>query len=72
MNTNNGQNARMRASRHRVVIYAERTDGEDVTEDELRGIMRTLESKGFNGYYERTPPHRILEVAREMARVLTT
>ena len=69
--TDNGQNARMRAASHRAIIYGERSDGEGVTEEELRGLIMTLESKGFKSYYLRESPHRLMEVFHEWKRLLT-
>lgn len=69
----NHQNTRMNASRHRVVIYGSREDGGSMTEEELRGLVRVLQSKGFDdAYYLRESPHRLMEGLKEMARLLTT
>lgn len=69
--TPNNQNLRMNASRHRVVIYGSREDGYSVTEEELRGLVKVLQSKGFSdAYYLREAPHRVMETLKEMARLL--
>ena len=69
MNTFNSQNRKMG---HRVIIYGSRNDGESVSEEELKGLVRVLESKGFHdAYYVREAPHRLLEGIKEMARLMT-
>jgi hypothetical protein len=42
---------------HKVIIYAEMNGGRDISEKELRLIVKDLESRGFNGYYDRTDEH---------------
>lgn len=37
----------------KVIVYAEKNHGGDISEKELRKIIASLEQRGFVGYYER-------------------
>ena len=37
----------------KVIVYAEKNHGADISEKELRKIVSDLEQRGFTGYYER-------------------
>ena len=53
----------------RVIVYGERNG--DITEHELRDLVLTLESKGFEAYSVRTRPHRIIELFQDWKELLT-
>ena len=46
----------------KVIVYAEKNHGGDISEKELRKIVSDLENRGFSGYYERVPVSKFMLV----------
>ena len=59
---------RFKGNHQRVIVYGERNG--DITENELRGIVLTLESMGFEAYYLRTRPHKLIELFQDWKELL--
>ena len=59
---------RFKGNHQRVIVYGERNG--DITENDLRGIVLTLESKGFEAYYLRTRPHKLIELLQDWKELL--
>ena len=60
---------RFKGNHQRVIVYGERNGY--ITENDLRGIVLTLESKGFEAYYVRTKPHRVIKLIQDWKELLT-
>ena len=51
---------------HKVVLYAELNHGNQISESEIRGIVASLEKRGFTGWYERVPMNRFIRVIKSL------
>lgn len=59
----------MNPTNHKVIIYAELNGGKDITDKELRLIVKDLERRGFKGYSERIEGSRY-DILNKLARTL--